>query len=524
MIFNSPYPEIDIPEIPLTSYIFRRNAHLTDKSALIDGVSGRTISYSELRDVVYRVANGLEKIGFKKGDVFAIYSPNIPEYAIVFNAVAVMGGINTLINPLYTIEELKKQLADSGAKYLITISMFLEKAQAAIQGLKIQLFVFDDAASIPSLKSLIDANNEPPQIKIDPKNDVVALPYSSGTTGLPKGVMLTHFNLVANMCQVVGVTGQHQISQEDNVVGILPFFHIYGLMIIMNFSLAQGATIVTMPRFTMEPFLQILQKYKITIAHLVPPIILGLENLPNFERLDFSNLMRIRSGAAPLSPALAKSVSKKLGCSVVQGYGLNETSPVTHIFPDTPNASKFASVGPSIPNTEVKIVDLKTDAELSIDTKGEILIRGPQVMKGYLKNPKETKLMIDKEGWLHTGDIGYVDDEGFLFIVDRKKELIKYKGYQVAPAELEGLLISHPSIADAAVIASPDPKCGEVPKAFVVLKQEVSTADILTFINEKVAPYKKVREIEVIDQIPRSIAGKILRRLLVDQERKQGNT
>ncbi len=521
MIFASPYADVDIPEMPLTSYIFQKNAHLTDKIALIDGSSGRAISYSELRNRVYRVANGLAKMGLKKGDVFAIYSPNIPEYAIILNAIALNGGINTLINPLYTVDELKKQLVDSAAKYLIPISLFLEKVQEATRDLNIQLYVFDEASECPTLKSLVDVNNQPPEVEINPKKDIVALPYSSGTTGLPKGVMLTHYNLVANMCQLVGVTGQRQISQEDNVVGILPFFHIYGFLIILNFSLSRGATIVTMPRFAMEPFLHILQKYKITIAHLVPPIILGLDKLPNFEQLDASSLERIRSGAAPLSPALAKSVSRKLSCSVIQGYGLNETSPVTHILPDTPNATKLASVGPSIPNTEVKIVDIETNAELNANEKGEILIRGPQVMKGYLNNPQETKLMIDKDGWLSTGDIGFVDDAGFLFIVDRKKELIKYKGYQVAPAELEGLLISHPNIADAAVIGSPDPECGEAPKAFVVLKQEVSPADILTFINNKVAPYKKIRKIEIINQIPRSIAGKILRRVLIDQEKKQ---
>ncbi len=517
MIFRSPYPDVHIPEVPLTPLVLRKAAEIPGKAALIDGPSGRTITYGQLAGAVRLVASSLVARGFKKGDVFAIYSPNIPEYAIAFHAVSLVGGINTTANPLYTAEELAFQLNDSNAKYLLTVPMFLEKALEAAKHSKVEeVFVFGEAEGATPFASLLKGDGNVPDPGINPREDLVVLPYSSGTTGLPKGVMLTHHNLVANIVQTEKV---ETITSEDVLVGILPFFHIYGMLVIMNASLYHGATIVTMPRFDMEQFLQLVQQYKISRAHLVPPIVLGLAKHPLVDQYDLSSLKVIVSGAAPLGADLTQACAKRLNCIVKQGYGLTETSPVTHVDLDDPSKIKPGSVGRSIPNTEVRIVDNVEGKDLGVNERGEVWLRGPQVMKGYLNNPTATAMTIDADRWLHTGDIGYTDEDGYFYIVDRVKELIKYKGMQVAPAELEAILLTHPAVADAAVIPIPDEEAGEIPKAFVVLKGEATPAELMEYVASKVAPHKKIRQLEVINQIPKSTSGKILRRLLVDQER-----
>jgi len=344
----------------------------------------------------------------------------------------------------------------------------------------------------------------------------VALPYSSGTTGLPKGVMLTHYNLIANLRQMDGLEYFHQ---GDTLLCVLPLFHIYGLVVVLNMGLHQGATIVTMPRFDLEQFLSLIQKYRVTLSHIVPPIVLQLVRNPMVENYDLSSLKMIFSGAAPLGAELTRECMQRVGCSIRQGYGMTETSPVTHSSPPNPDDMKLGSVGTAAPNTECKLVDPASNEELGPNQEGELWVRGPQVMKGYLNNPEATARTIDGDGWLHTGDIGYADEDGHFFIVDRVKELIKYKGFQVAPAELEAILLSHPAVADAAVIPCVDEEAGEVPKAFVVLKGEASAEEIMAFIAERVAPHKKIRYLEFIPQIPKSASGKILRRVLVEKER-----
>ncbi|MEZ4593850.1 MAG: 4-coumarate--CoA ligase family protein [Chloroflexota bacterium] len=526
MIFTSPYPDVEIPNVPLTEFVLSRTRQFGDKPALIDGPSGRTITYAQLGGAIRLVASSLAKRGFGKGDVFAIYSPNIPEYAVAFHAVSLLGGIVTTVNPLYTAEELARQLNDAGAKYLLTISLFLENAKTAVSQTNVEeLFTFDPVDGATPFATLLQSDGSLPEININPAEDLVVLPYSSGTTGYPKGVMLTHRNIVANIVQVEGVSGIELVEQEDVVMGILPFFHIYGMVVIMNMSLAKGATIVTMPRFDMVQFLELVQKHKVTRVNLVPPILVGLAKHPIVDQYDTSSLVELFSGAAPLGQALADEVKARLNCRVVQGYGLTETSPVTHVYNQTlTEGSKLSSIGPGLPNTEVMIVDPTSGQPVGHNERGELWIRGPQVMKGYLNNPDATAATVDEEGWLHTGDIGYVDDEGFFYIVDRLKELIKYKGFQVAPAELEALLLGHPAIADVAVIPSPDDEAGEVPKAFVVLKAEASAEDIMAWVAERVSPQKKVRRVEFVSEVPKSLSGKILRRVLVEQERaKLGN-
>ena len=502
MIFRTA-EDLAIPDVALTPFLLERAARWGDKAAFIDASDGRVLTYAAWASAVRRMATALARRGFRKGDVLAICCANCPEYAVVFHAVSLIGGIVTTINPLYTAEEWQRQLEDAGAAYLVTSRALASKAD----GLALrEIFILGE----PSYEALAGEEPEdaaePPHAVIDPASAVVVLPYSSGTTGMPKGVMLTHRNLVANILQTQAAV---QVTEDDVTLGFLPFFHIYGMVVIMNLGIYAGATIVLMPRFDLEKCLQAIERYRISYAYVVPPIFLALRN-PMVDRYDLSSLRTLFSGAAPLSAEMAAEAARRLRCSVTQGYGMTETSPATHIT----RSGDSEGVGKPLPLTEAKVVGLASGSELGPDEEGEICVRGPQVMKGYLNRPDATAAMIDADGWLHTGDIGYADSAGRFFIVDRVKELIKYKGLQIAPAELEALLLTHPAVADAAVIPMPDDEAGQVPKAFVVLQSPATPDEIRAFVAGRVAPYKKLRAVEMIDAIPRSPSGKILRRLL----------
>lgn len=517
MIIKGPYPDVDIPETALTPFVLHRAKELADKPALIDGPSGRTITYSQLADAIGIAAHNLKERGFKKGDVFGILSPNCPEYAIAFHATAMLGGIVTPINPLYTRNEIAHQLKDCSARFLVTIPSFIDKARDAAEDSGIEeLFVFGEAVGATSFSDLLIDNGRAEQVPINATEDLVALPYSSGTTGLPKGVMLTHSNLVANIRQMEGLC---YFFETDTLICVLPLFHIYGLVVVLNMGLYTGSTIVMLPRFDLESFLKTAQDYDVSLAHIVPPIVLALSKHPAVDNYRLPRLRTIFSGAAPLGEELTRACMDRLGCSIRQGYGMTETSPVTHSSPAPPHEVKFGSVGVPAPNTECKIVDLETGEALGPGERGEVCVRGPQIMRGYLNRPEATDQTIDPEGWLHTGDIGYFDKDGHFFIVDRAKELIKYKGFQVPPAELEAVLLTHPCIADAAVIPCPDDEAGEVPKAIVVLRQDSEPKAIMDFVAERVAPHKRIRYLEVVETIPKSPSGKILRRVLVEADR-----
>ena len=503
----APAPEI--PEEDLASFTLARTEELGDKPALIDGPSGRTITYAELGEQTAALAGALAGRGISKGDVVAIYLPNLPEYAVIFHGVVRANATNTTANPLYTSHELAHQLTDSGAKMLFTIPDFLETARKAADevGLSDIVIVGESEGDEPTLADLLAEGGDLPEPDIDPENDLVVLPYSSGTTGLPKGVMLSHRNLIANVLQ----TGETiPVSEEDTSIGCLPFFHIYGMTVIMNLGLHNGATIVTMPRFDMEGFLGLIKEHAVTILYVVPPIALGLAKHPAVDDADLSSVRMIMSGAAPLGDDLAKAVAERTGAPTIQGYGMTELSPVSHVAPV--DSQKGGSIGPPLAGTECRIVDPESGEDAD---RGELWVRGPQVMQGYLNNEEETKSTIDDEGWLHTGDVAEMDDEGYYSIVDRLKELIKYKGFQVPPAELEAVLINHPGVADCAVIGVPDDEAGEIPKGFVVVSDDDVTDDeLMAFVAEKVSPQKKLRQIERIEEIPKSAAGKILRREL----------
>ena len=511
---------LDVPSVSLPEFVLDGLAARGDKPALIDGPTGRVLTYAALAAGVDRVAAGLAARGFGRGDVFGILAPNLPEFPVAFHGVLRAGGTATTMNPLSSADELAHQLTDARARFLLTVPPLLPVAREAADRAGVEeVFVFGEAEGATPFSALMGDGPPPDLAGLDPAVDLAALPYSSGTTGLPKGVMLTHRNLVANLLQFqAGDDG----SPDDVLIAVLPFFHIYGMTLLVNAALRTGQTVVTMPRFDFEPFLQLLQDHRVNKAFLVPPILVALAKHPLVDRFDLSALKRIVSGAAPLGTELGAAVAARLGCEVKQGYGMTETSPVTHfVAADRAGWTKFGSVGRVVPGVEARLVDPETGREIPDGERGELCVRGPNVMAGYFNNDEATRRTIDEDGWLHTGDVAVVDAEGDFEIVDRVKELIKYKGYQVPPAELEALLLTHDAIADAAVIPVPDEDAGEIPKAYVVRKpdHDLSEQDVMDFVASRVAAYKKVRLVAFTDAIPKSASGKILRRLLVEQDR-----
>jgi acyl-CoA synthetase (AMP-forming)/AMP-acid ligase II len=510
VIHRSPLPDIEIPEMLVTELVLGRADSRRDKPALIDAPTGRVMTYGELDGAVRRLAGGLVARSVEPGAVVAMMAPNLPEYAVAFHGVAFAGGVVTTINPTYTAREIRHQIEDATPRILFTVAPLLPLAREATAGTSVEeIYVLGEADDAPAVTELFgDPLAEQVPVSLDAP---AVLPYSSGTTGLSKGVVLTHRNLVANIVQMIALL---DIGEDAVVSAVLPFFHIYGMQVIMNVSLAAGATVVTMPRFDLEQFLQAHHHHRITWSFVAPPIVVALAKHPLVESFDLTSLEHVFSGAAPLSADLAHEASVRLGCEVVQGYGMTELSPVSHATPS--GGFKPGSVGVTAPSSQTKIVDPASGTALGVDEDGEVCVRGPQVMAGYLNNAQATADTIDADGWLHTGDIGHVDADGHLYIVDRLKELIKYKGFQVAPAELEAVLLTHPAVADAAVVGVPDEEAGEIPVGFVVAKEAhtVTEDDILVFVAGEVAHYKQLRGVTFIDAVPKSPSGKILRRLL----------
>ena len=523
MIYRSPYPDVSIPNVALAPFLLQHAGRLAEKPAIIEGETGRTFTYAQLAEATRRVAAGLARHGIHKGDVLALYCPNGPEYIITLLALWTLGAVPTTINPLFTARELAYQLKDAGATSLLTAPDLLDKATEAARDTGIRtIFLLgagETAGTIP-YAVLLAEDAAPPAVAIEPRRDLAALLYSSGTTGLPKGVMLTHANIVANITQLHALT---HVGEDETLMVALPFFHIAAWVIFLHMGLTRGATIVTMARFDLARFLQLSQDHHVTRTLLVPPLVLALAKQPQVDDYRLSYRV-IETGAAPLAESVARTCEARLGCAIQQLYGLTETSPITHGNTEAPGKPDVISVGHCVPNTECKVIDPATGAELGPNQQGELLVRGPQIMLGYLNNPEATARAIEPDVWFHTGDIGYADEASAFFIVDRVKELIKYKGYQVAPAELEALLLAHPAVADAAVIPSPDEEAGEVPKAFVVLKaaptpEDASPDALMAYVAALVAPHKKIRRLELTDQIPKTASGKILRRILVERER-----
>lgn len=526
-VISSPYSDVDIPRMSLVPFVMQRATECADRTAIVCAATGQSYTYHELSRMISQVASGLWALGIRKGDVVGLVSPNTPDFAVMFFAITTIGAICSPVNPVATAEEIGAQFADSEALLLVTTPELHAKCSVAARLASTirEIVVFGEADGAIPFASLLAHGDAPADVEIDADNDVAALPYSSGTSGIPKGVMLTHRNLVANLCQVRGSVPI--INGNDHVLAVLPFFHIYGMIVIMAGALVEGATIVTVPRFDLEGVLRVIQDHRITVAPIVPPIILAFAKHPLVDQFDLRTLRMLFSGAAPLGAELASACADRLQVTVRQGYGLTETSPVTHSHPVDGDYVNLSSVGPSLANTHCRLVDPLSGNDVAIGEPGELWIRGPQVMKGYFNKPEATAACLDEDGWLHTGDVAVVDARGWFTIVDRVKELIKYKGLQVAPAELEAVLLSHPQISDAAVIPVADDEAGEVPKAFIVVRPgnadgtlpALDAEHVMAFVAARVSPYKKVRAVAFVDSIPKSPSGKILRRLLVERER-----
>jgi acyl-CoA synthetase (AMP-forming)/AMP-acid ligase II len=517
MIHSSPCDTVAVPDVSLPRFVLDALRAQGDRPAIVDGPSGRMLTAAQVVAQTERFGASLATRGFRKGDVLAILSPNVPEYACVFLGTNLVGGIVTTLNPLYTRDEVAHQLVETGARLLFTVGPLLPQAIAAAAGTSVEeILVLGEGEGATPYAALMHETGPVPAVAIDPAEDLAALPYSSGTSGVPKGVMLTHRNLVAQLCQAEPTRPQ---VTDSVILAALPFFHIYGMMLILMLGLRVAAKLVTMARWDFEVFLDCVQKYRVTYAPLVPPIVLALAKHPLVDKYDLSSLQTIGSGAAPLGQEVEEACARRVGCSIYQGYGMTEFAGVSITNVDAIGFSRSGSVGVCWPLMEARLVDPETGLDTPAGGRGELWMRGPNVMRGYWRRPDATAETITPDGWLRTGDVAYVDADGYFFIVDRVKELIKHNAYQIAPAELEAVLLTHPSVADAAVIPSPDEETGEVPKAFVVLKAPVDTDAILAFVAERVAPYKKIRRIEVVEAIPKSPSGKILRRKLVEQER-----
>jgi acyl-CoA synthetase (AMP-forming)/AMP-acid ligase II len=530
MSFASPFPEVDIPTASVYDYLFSglTDADL-DRVALVDAKSGRETTYREMVGRVDTFAGALAARGVGVGDVVGLLAPNSSAFAVAFHGILRAGATATTINALFRGKDIAKQLTDAGATMLVTVSALLDQAEegAAAAGIADEdLVVLDgagrEADGHPNAADLLAAGAPVPEVTFAPSSHLAALPYSSGTTGNPKGVMLTHRNLVANVAQIRPL---HGMVPDDVVLAVLPFFHIYGMTVLLNAALHARARLVIMPSFDLGEFLGNIAAHKCTIAFIAPPVAVALAKHPLVDEHDLSSLKVVMSGAAPLDADLGHAVAERLHCKVVQGYGMSELSPVSHITPfdsgrlDMHIDAPLSSVGWTVSNAASKIVDPDSGAEINIPAEGlsetgELWFKGPNVMAGYLNNEEATRSTIDDDGWLHTGDLAQVDAHGCVYIVDRLKELIKYKGYQVPPAELEAVLLTHPEVSDAAVIGVVGADGEEVPKAFVVKQAgaTLSESDVMDFVAGQVAPYKKVRQVEFINAIPKSTSGKILRK------------
>jgi long-chain acyl-CoA synthetase len=539
---------IDYPTIPLSEMLKRTAERYPNNTSAV--YFDRAITYRDLDNAVDRFATALSRLGINKGDKVAIFLPNIPQFIISYYGTIRIGTIETAISPLYKEREAEHQLADSEAETIVTLDVLYPIVERVWEKTKLKRAIITSlkeymppsTAIIGSLMRKIPTHRverkpnihffqeiirqtppEPPKIEINPKEDLAALQYTGGTTGTAKGAMLTHMNLVSNAVACAewlqGTTGQ------ESFLTVLPLFHIYGMTTGMNTAIHLAAKMIMLPRFDPANTLRAIQKHKVTVFCGAPTMYAMLLAQPDLKKYDLKTVRFCISGSAPLPPEVQKKWMETTGGVLVEGYGLTESSPVTHCNPLDPTMKtvKIGSIGLPWPDTDAKIMDIETgQTELATGQVGELIIKGPQIMKGYWKIQEETASVL-RDGWLYTGDIGKTDEDGYFYITDRKKDLIKYKGYSVYPREIEDVLYEHPAVKLCAVVGKPDAVAGEIPKAFVVLKDgaTASEEEIKKFVNEKVAPYKAIRELEFRKELPMTLVGKVLRRVLQEEEKQK---
>jgi len=524
----SLYPDLEFPSVTVPEYVFEAAETRRDAVAVRDASTGDWLTFGGVVKHAETVAKMLGERGLLPGDVVALVSPNSIWYPVAFHGVLRAGLVLSPVNPLYTAEEIAYQLRDSGARAMITtherVGLVAEAARHTSVGHVLTL-AGTPRASGQSPAVVIDevpAQLRAPRDRSPMEPTTAVLPYSSGTTGIPKGVLLSHRNLVANIAQFESMISVD--PERDRQLAVLPFFHIYSLTCVLNVGLRSGMATTVISRFELASFLRLIQEQAITRVCVAPPIVLALAKDPIVSDYDLSSLRILLSGAAPLDADLAVACQDRLGSGVrvLQGYGMTELSPLSHMSPDPgcepPDRSpaRFGTIGYAAPNTECRIVDLATGDDAPAGVPGELWVRGPQVMGGYYRQPEATSGTVTADGWLRTGDVAVVAEDGLYSVVDRVKELIKYRGYQVPPAELEALLLKHEDIRDVAVIGLPGGPDGELPAAFVVLRDggAVTADQIMAYVAGRVAPYKRLRHVFFTDVIPKSASGKILRRLL----------
>jgi len=528
---------IAYPQVPLFE-ILRATAQKHPEKTAISYFENE-ISYSELDSLSDKFAAALSKLGVQKGNKVALFLPNVPQFIIAYFGILKVGAVTTAISPLHKEREVEYQLSDSEAETIVVLDSLYPIVEKVAEKTKVKQIIVTSLMEYASKTAappnptqqkpntflfqqlLNETKGKPPKIEITPTEDLAALQYTGGTTGTAKGAMLTHTNLVANTKMFAAwIKGE---PGKETFLTALPLFHIYGMTTSMNVPISLAANMVLLPRFDPTTALQTIQKHRVTVFCGVPTMYAILLANPELAKFDLTSIRVCISGASPLPPQVQKKFMEITGGFLAEGYGLTEASPVTHCTPVdlTFKTVRVGSIGLPLADTDAKIFDIETgEKPLPPNETGELAVKGPQVMKGYWKRPEETANVL-RNGWLYTGDIGKMDENGYFYITDRKKDLIKYKDYSVYPREIEDVLYEHPAVKLCAVVGKPDPMAGESPKAFIVLKEnaKATETELTAFVKEKVAPYKMIREVEFRKELPISSAGKVLRRVLQEEER-----